>query len=57
MNPIVNYPNYNEVFVKIEKTINKKELYTIFPNAVLSFATQLSRGNIIAITFYNSFNR
>ena len=56
MNPSINYPNYSEVFVKIGKAINKKELHAIFPNGLLSFASQLSKENKTAITFYNSFN-
>lgn len=57
MNPAINFPNYEDVFVKIEKSINKKELYSLFPNGLISFATQLSRGNQTAIIIYNSFNK
>lgn len=57
MNPIIKFPNYEDVFVEIEKSINRKELYSLFPNGLLSFATQLSRENKTAIILYNSFNK
>lgn len=57
MNPAIKFPNYEDVFVKIEKHINRKELYSLFPNGLISFATQLSRDNKTAIILYDAFNK
>ena len=57
MNPVIKFPNYEDVFVKIEKNINRNELHSLFPNGLLSFATQLSRENKTAVILYNAYNK
>ena len=57
MNPAIKFPNYEDVFVKIEKNINRNELHSLFPNGLISFATQLSRENKTAIILYDAFNK
>ena len=55
MSPYNQYPLLDEVFSELERAINKRELYNIYPNAVLSFAVQLSKGNKTAKYFYDTF--
>lgn len=57
MSPAIKFPNYEDAFVKIERHLNRKELHSLFPNGLISFAIQLSRENKTAIILYNAFNK
>lgn len=57
MDPLLNYPDHIAIFSKMELSINKKELYSLFPNGAISFAVQLSRGKETALNMYNSFKQ